>query len=173
MIASRYVPGFFPIELPGGEGTWLSSANLSISFSTDPWWRTEIEEIGNELANLNQLDDKLMKQTFRKHEWKVDEPVDGIGLEDKRGRWKYDAYKNRIAVEVELSRRSQVFKDVFKFLIGQAMSQVEIGIVMVPRNLIEKGQPHLGSVRRDSHAFYHTLPMLKMAFYGFPNKIEG
>jgi hypothetical protein len=88
---------------------------------------------------------------------------------NKRGRWKYDAYKNKIAVEVELSSRSQVFKDAFKFLIGQTMDQIDIGIIMV-RYHRERNSPYLGSVDSDSHPIFTTLPMLKVAFYGFPSE---
>jgi len=106
---------------------------------------------------------------FQKHNWKVDEPVEGISVSDKRGRWRYDAYKDKVAVEVELSSRSQVFKDAFKFLIGQAMNQIDVGVVMVWQHLERQGRPYLDSVARDWHAIYTSLPMLKIAFYGFPN----
>ena len=166
-----YVPVFFPTSLPSRDErvTWLFTLSLG---SRNYWWKKEIEEIGREFVQKSRgLDDKWVKKVFRKHNWKVDEPVEGISISDKRGRWTYDAYKDKIAVEVELSSRSQVFKDAFKFLIGQAMSQVDVGVVMVRRHLDKQGNPYLGSVGRDWHAIYTSLPMLKIAFYGFPNEV--
>jgi hypothetical protein len=110
--------------------------------------------------------DKLVKRIFKNHNWEIDKPVEGISVMDKRGRWKYDAYKNKIAVEAELSSRSQVFKDAFKFLIGQAMGQIDIGIIVV-RYHRERNSPYLGSVDPDSHPIFTTLPMLKVAFTDF------
>lgn len=157
-----YVPSFFPIDIPPGSGAnWLSTRPMF-----NVWWREEIEKIGNDLAIESSLDDKKVKRIFKEHKWEVDQSVEGIGISDKRGKWKYDAYRNRVAIEVELSSRSQVFKDSFKFLIGQAMSQTDVGVIMVRRELIGR-KPYFGSVRRDWHAIYTTLPMLNMAFYGF------
>ena len=164
-----YVPVFFPtrIEVTGG-ARWLFPLSL-----TKPhyWWKKEVEDVGREFAECtDQPDDRTVKTIFKKYGWKVEEPVEGISVLDKRGRWRYDAYKDRIAVEVELSSRTQVFKDVLKFLIGQAMWQIDVGIIMVRERLQGKGKPYLGSVERDSHAIYTTLSMLKVAFYGFPSK---
>lgn len=118
------------------------------------------------MAHESSLNDKSVKRIFRNHQWAVNEPVEGISLLDRRGRWRYDAFRDRVAVEVELSSRSQIFKDSFKFLIGQAMSQIDIGIIMVRRGLAGK-KPYFGNVRQDWHAIYTTLPMLNIAFYGF------
>lgn len=168
-LTRGYVPIFFPTSIPESkDATWLFPFSLG---SKNYWWKKEIEDIGKEFAEESSgLDDKSVKRIFKKHHWKVNEPVEGISIIDKRGRWKYDAYKDKIAVEVELSSRSQVFKDTFKMLIGQAMSQIDVGVVMVRKYLEGKGKPYLGSVGRDWHAIYTSLPMLKIAFCGFPNR---
>jgi len=169
-LVRGYVPVFFPTDLPeldGGKTTWLSVFSLGLST-----WKQEIEDIGKELAEEpSDLNPNSVRRVFKKHNWKVEEPVKGISDLDKRGKWKYDAYKNKIAVEVELSSRSQIFKDAFKFLIGQAMSQIDVGVVMIRHDLEEQGKPYFGSVRRDWHAIYTSLPMLRISFHGFPNKI--
>lgn len=164
-----YVPTFFPTRMDVNKGgKWISPFPLR----SNHWWKKEIEEIGKEFAEeSDRLDYQLVKKLFKnRNGWEVEKPVEGISIMDKSGRWRYDAYKNKIAVEVELSSRSQVFKDALKFLIGQAMSQIEVGVMMVRNRLEERGKPYLGSVERDSHAIYTSLPMLKMVFYGFPNR---
>ena len=167
-IVRGYVPMFFPAKLPeSGSAPWL----WPYLGSRDYWWETEIVEIGKDFAEKSdRLDGHCIKKIFRKHGWSIEEPVEGISVGDKVGEWRYDGYKDRVAVEVELSSRTQVFKDAFKFLIGQAMNQIDVGIVMVREHLEKEGNPYLKSVGRDWHAIYTTLPMLKMAFYGFPNK---
>lgn len=163
-IVKDYVPAFFPTSLPdSADANWLFVFSLE---SGSHWWKQEIENIGNELAQVSVPDDGSAKEIFRKYDWKIDEPVEGISVLDKRGKWKYDAYKNKVAVEVELSSRSQVFKDSFKFLIGQLMSQIDVGVIMVRKELVGR-KPYFGSVERDWHAIYTTLPMLKIAFHGF------
>lgn len=167
-LVRGYVPIFFQTSIPevNKGSSWLFPFSLGL---TNYWWKKELEVVGKEFAEeSSSLDDKSAKRIFKKHHWKVDEPVEGISTLDKRGRWKYDAFKNKIAVEVELSSRIQVFKDAFKFLIGQALGQIEIGIVMIRKDLEKEGRPYLGSVSRDWHAIYTALPMLKIAFHGFP-----
>lgn len=163
-IVRGYVPAFFPTDLPdSGDANWLFVLSLG---SGDHWWKQALEVIGDELAQESVLNNESVKKVLEKHKWETDKPVEGISIRDKRGRWKYDAYKNRVAVEVELSSRSQIFKDSFKFLIGQAMSQIDVGVIMVRKKLVRR-KPYLGSVERDWHAIYTTLPMLNIAFYGF------
>jgi len=169
-LVRGYVPIFFPTSLPevNEDASWLFPFSLGLR---EYWWKKEIEVIGKEFAEESTgLNDKSAKRILRKYHWKVNEPVEGISILDKRGRWKYDGFKGKIAVEVELSGRSQVFKDAFKFLIGEAMGQIEVGIVMVRKHLERGGRPYLGSVSRDWHAIYTSLPMLKIAFHGFPNE---
>ena len=170
-LTRTYVPVFFPTSLPESEDTTQWLFTFSLGSCTNYWWKNELQVVGKELTeNSEDLSDELVKRIFSKHNWGVDEPVAGISISDKRGRWKYDAYKDKIAVEVELSSRSQVFKDAFKFLIGQALSQIDVGIVIVRKYLEGKGKPYFGSVSRDWHAIYTSLPMLRIAFHGFPNK---
>jgi hypothetical protein len=116
---------------------------------------------------LGPLNDREVKKILENHNWELDVPVEGISEIDKRGRWKYDGCKDRIAVEVELSSRSQIFKDAFKFLIGQAMYQIDLGIIMVRKVMVSSGQPYLRLMDRYSHSIITTLPMLSFMFYGF------
>ena len=173
-LVRGYVPTFFATHFPPtNTAPWLFPfPPLRINkTSKNRWWVEEIEAIGAEFAKKSSLDHKSVKKIFKKYCWNVEEPVKGISLIDKRGRWKYDAYKDRVAVEVELSNRVSVFKDTFKFLIGQQMDQIDLGIIMVRRYLQKekKWRPHLKSVERDWHAIYNSLPMVDIAYYGFPN----
>ena len=172
-LVRSYVPSFFASRFRAtGEAPWLfpfPPLRINKTSKNREWWVEEIEAIGAEFAKKSSLDHKSVKKIFKKYCWNVEEPVKGISLIDKRGRWKYDAYKDRVAVEVELSNRVSVFKDAFKFLIGQEMDQIDLGIIMVGRHIETKGKPYLGSVERDWHAIYNSLPMVDIVYYGFPN----
>lgn len=165
-----YVPVFFPTKLRASDyGKWICWRQPHLY-----WWGREIEQIGKEFAEVSgSLDADLVKKIFRDHGWETEKPVCGISLLDKTGKWRYDAYKERkdkIAVEVELSSRSSVFKDAFKFLIGQAMGQIDVGIIMVRKSMEKKRQPYFTWIERASHPIFTTLPMVEVAFHGFPNK---
>lgn len=170
-LLRKYIPTFWPTRLHPNKNNgveWILP--LSLNPNRD-WWGKEIKCIGRKFAEVSsRLDSDLAKEIFRDNGWEIEKPVEGISLWDKRGRWRYDAYKDKIAVEVELSSRSSVFKDTFKFLIGQATGQIEIGIIMVRNQLEKDGQPYLGWIDPSSHPIFTTLPMLQVAFHGFPNQ---
>lgn len=170
-IVRGYVPIYFDPKIRDEKpGTWIVPYSLGL----DRWWMKEIEDIGKEFAEISdRLDDGEAKKILQKRHWDVKNThVEGISTTDKRGRWRYDAIKEKIAVEVELSNRSQMFKDIFKFLIGQAMGQINVGIIMVRQRPEKPYQPYFGNINPNSHPLFTTLPMLKVAFHGFPNKLS-
>lgn len=164
-----YVPSFSPTTIPSDDyGKWICwRQNLD-------WWGSEIEQIGKKFAEASDsLNADLVKKIFKDHGWETEKPVCGISLLNKTGKWRYDAFKERkdkIAVEVELTNRSSIFKDAFKFLIGQAMGQIDVGIIMVRKSMEKKGQPYFKWIDRVSHPIFSTLPMVEVAFHGFDNK---
>lgn len=166
----RYVPTFFPTSFPASDNgsAWLCALPVR---PNQHWWGKEIEDVGKEFAKESgHLNDNLAREILKNHNWEVNNThVDGISGLDKRGRWRYDALKREVAVEVELTNRTQIFKDAFKFLIGQAMGQIDIGIIMIRKWPEKEGQPYFGWIDPSSHPIFTTLPMLKVAFYGFPN----
>lgn len=180
-IISKYVPGFYPTGIiDKKEGSWIISWPATRFLSPNLWWKERaraIEEIGRDFGKLSSsLNSKSVKEVFEIHHWEVEVPVEGISKHDKSGRWRYDAYKDGIAVEVELSSRSQIFKDALKFLIGQAVGQIDVGVIMIRNRPSKKGQPYFGIAERYSHSIFTTLPMLSLIFHGFPKtrkKIEA
>lgn len=180
-LVRDYVPSYFEPQIRDNRrGTWI----VPISWGSEHRsLEKEIEQIGEEIskeiAQVPSPSDKRMEDTldniFRKHGWMAGRSerathVKGISPFDKRGEWRYDAVKDKFAIEVELSNRYQVFKDAFKFLIGQATGQIDASIIMVRKHKEGKNRPYLGSVELDSHVILNTLPMLTVAFYGFPNR---
>lgn len=166
-----YVPAYFvPKTKSNGSGNWYLSNNIQWNDEIQQVFE-EIAEIGNKFSKLKVLDNNQVKEIFRSHKWEVEWPVPGISPNDHKGRWKCDAYKDKVAVEVELSNRSQIFKDAFKFLIGEAMNKVEVGVIMIRRCRVGN-KPYFGIVDSYAHPIYCTLPMLRLAFHGFPSSVK-
>jgi len=183
-LVRGYVPTYFEPQIRDNKsGAWIVPFSWKIECQS---LEKEIEKIGKAIADeISKVPDPSNKnmegklnEMFRNYGWMAGRHeratrVKGISPFDKRGEWRYDAVKDKVAIEVELSSRSQIFKDAFKFLIGQATCQIDVGIIMVRRHKEKDEQPYLGSVELDSHAIHQTLPMLTVAFYGFTNKARA
>jgi len=130
------------------------------------WVKEEIKNIGNEFSALPKLDDKTAKGVLMKHGWSTGKDARVVGCDDKRIAWRYDGIKKRVAVEVELSSRPAIFKQCFKFLVGQGLDQIDLGVIMVRRYKIGSG-PNLDSVDHDITRVYDALPMLAIVISGF------
>jgi hypothetical protein len=173
-LSRRFVPHYSPPRINEKEirekqtkDHKIPSWDISPSFQLDDQHAQEIVDIGKQFSEIGHLSHEIMKQIFIDNKWETERSIPVIDLYDKRGNWRYDAYKDRIAIEVELSGRSQIFKDAFKFLIGEALGLIDVGIIMIRQNK-EKNGPYFELVDKYSHPIYETLPMINMAFYGFP-----
>jgi len=179
-LVRKYVPVFTPPKLsPTKEpGRWIYPRSYE---SIGYYWENEIEVIGKEFAErYNQSDHRLSKDKFKNvklassilknHLWELEKCVWGVSEFNPQGKWKYDAYKEldkgKIAVEIELSDRYHIFKDVFKFLIGQATGQIDMGIIIVWQEMRRKGQPHYKIAEIYGDMIYSILPMIDFGFYG-------
>lgn len=179
-VVRKYVPVFTPPKLGPTEkpGRWIYPRSYE---SIGYYWENEIQVIGKEFAErYNQYDHQLSKDKFKNvklassilknHLWEVEKDVCGVSEFDPKGRWQYDAYKEldkgKIAVEIELSDRYHIFKDVFKFLIGQAMGQIDMGIIIVWQEMRREGQPHYEIAEIYADIIFSILPMIDFGFYG-------
>jgi len=135
--------------------------------SSYEWVKREIEIIGSEFSALPKLDNRAVIAVLEKHGWDVKEEARVIGCTgDKRIAWKYDGIKNHVAVEVELSSRPAIFKQCFKFLIGQGLAQIDLGVIMIHRHKIGMG-PNFDSVDHDITRVFDAFPMLALIVHGF------
>lgn len=131
------------------------------------WVKGEIEIIGHEFSALSKLDDRTVKDVLKKHGWSTGKGARVVGCTgDGRIAWKYDGIKNHVALEVELSSRPAIFKQCFKFLVGQGLAQVDLGVIMVRRHAIGSG-PSFDSVDHDITRLFEALPMLAVVVSGF------
>lgn len=171
-IAKGYVPAVFEYHrypslsdrlkwLPSFRGDHIMG-NTSYN-----WVKEEIKNIGYEFSVLPKLNDKTAKKVLMKNGWSTGKDARVIGCtNDKRIAWRYDGIKKRVAVEVELSSRPAIFKQCFKFLIGQGLDQIDLGVIMVRQHKIGS-EPNLDSVDHDITRVYDALPMLAVVISGF------
>ena len=66
-----------------------------------------------------------IRNAFELADWATEEQV------INNSQYRYDAYKDEVAVEVELSLHAYTYRDYFKFLLGLQIGKVEIGILIV------------------------------------------
>lgn len=94
----------------------------------------EIHEILNSVALADRRADVVnreIKEAFKSRNWSTEERV----LEDAA--YRYDAYKDGVAVEVELSLHAYTYRDYMKFLIGQRVKKTDVGVLVIRHESIQ------------------------------------
>lgn len=131
------------------------------------WVKEEIEIIGREFSEVSRLNNRIVRHVLEKQGWGTGRDLYVIGCpDDKRIAWRYDGIKYRVGLEVELSSRPAIFKQCFKFLVGQGLSQIDLGVIMVRRRSIGSG-PTFDSVEHDITRVLDALPMFATVIFGF------
>ncbi len=102
---------------------------------------------------------EALKQAFIARGWNDEEPI-AEGL-----RSRYDLYKNRIAIEVETSHRTNTYKDLLKFLVGFNENKIDVGVEVLwsdefkKRHRLNPGAPSLGILSSDLEMFRLIVPV--------------
>ena len=68
--------------------------------------------------------DKII-QAFKSKGWTNEEKIS----QDLRKEWRYDAYKGRVAVEVDT--KSGCYRSFLKFVLGYNLGKIDVGVVIV------------------------------------------
>ncbi len=69
-----------------------------------------------------------IQRAFLKHGWHGETPVSR--RRDTRRQY-FDLYKDRIAVEIELSSRSMLYRDYVRFLMAEAEGHMDVGVILL------------------------------------------
>lgn len=124
----------------------------------------EVQSVIRSVPGVTSETQNEMKADFVKLGWEKDKQV----LPDWPGRYNYDAYKKKAAVETELTEHSRTFKDCVKFMIGAAISDVDVGVLIVPSKRRKDGdRPHWKLVCQDLERI-HTFLKPPIAAYQVP-----
>jgi len=176
-IVRGYVPAVFEYHLDEpslDKIKWFPSyrGNHIMNKASYKWVKEEIEKIGREFSDLPKLDCKIEKrheimiEVTKRYGWSTGKDA-RVGYTDyKNIDWSFDGIKNRVALEVELSSRPAIFKQCFKFLVGQGLEKIDLGVIMVHRHKIGSG-PNFDSVHHDITSVLDALPTLAVVVSGF------
>jgi len=94
-----------------------------------------------------------LKSLFRREDgWRPD-----YRFFPQEGLWSFDAYKNRVAIEVLGENLDEVFKDCFKFLLAFKARKVRFGVIVVPHAKRSSKSPDAVSVDAILHRFSPVL----------------
>jgi len=87
----------------------------------------EIRRIIADLAliPLKKGDHKIIQRAFRDKGWEKEERISS-GLE--KG-WQYDAYKAKIAVEIDT--KTPCYRSFLKFILGYNLDKIDVGVIIV------------------------------------------
>lgn len=94
-----------------------------------------------------------IQQAFRRHDWQTEVLVSPRTAK----RHYFDLYKDRVAIEIELSNRHLLYRDYVHFLLAESDGRIDVGIILLfdeeartvlPRGL-RNGLPRLEDVADD------------------------
>ena len=69
-----------------------------------------------------------IQRAFLKHGWHAETPV---SRRRNARRQYFDLFKDRVAVEIELSSRSMLYRDYVRFLLAEAEGQIDVGVLLL------------------------------------------
>jgi hypothetical protein len=70
---------------------------------------------------------RVIQQAFQKHGWKAEAVVTARAPK----RHYFDLYKERVAIEIELSNREMLYRDYIRFLLAEADDRLDVGVILV------------------------------------------
>jgi len=76
--------------------------------------------------NVRPSPSSVFQQAFIENGWKKEYPVT-----EKARYLKFDLYKNKVAVEIQLADPSDCYNDYLKFLLAYNLERIEVGIEIV------------------------------------------
>jgi len=107
------------------------------------------EEIKDILRNIKRVNHEKIQAEFRNSGWIVEKRI------FSNTTWAWDAYKDKVAVSVELSLIDAVHRDFLRAILAQKKGSLDV-LVYVTSTLKE---PRFQNVKRDLVIFKEILPV--------------
>lgn len=118
--------------------------------------KTLLDEIREIAESVTDIDHKKIQGLFKERKWFVKGKQVKV-LEDSQ--YSYDAFKQNVAVEIELSQHGLLFKDYFKFLIGHHFGKVDVAVLFVRNVAYNVANPYFSFAKKDIQRFTPLLPV--------------
>ena len=116
--------------------------------------RNLYDEVMTIASEVTEIDGRLIQKLFREKGWDIKgNRVKVLG----EGKYEFDAFKDKTAVEIELGLHDSTFKDYFKFLAGHLYRRVDVGGLLVRMKATNAAQPYYSLVCYDIIRFRQIL----------------
>ncbi|MBC8526223.1 MAG: hypothetical protein ISS28_07280 [Candidatus Cloacimonetes bacterium] len=121
--------------------------------------RKEIEDILKTInvklgRKVRPSPSKVIQQTFAENGWQTEYQVT-----KKSSYLRFDLYKNKVAIEIQLADPSDCYNDYLKFLLAYNVERIEVGIEIVYDRTVEgKNLPKLEKVKNDLDIYRRVIP---------------
>ena len=121
--------------------------------------RKEIEDILKTTnlklgRNVKPSPSKVLQEAFAKNGWQIEYQVT-----EKSSHLKFDLYKKKAAIEVQLTDPSDCYNDYLKFLLAYNVGRIEVGIEIVYERTVEgKNLPKIEKVKNDLDIYRRVIP---------------
>jgi len=104
-------------------------------------------EIKSILQGISKVEHSEIQERFRSRGWVIERPI------LPEATWKWDAYKNKVAVSIELSLIDAVHRDFLRAILAQRHQDLDV-LVYVTSTFKE---PKFQNVKRDTKIFSEIL----------------
>ena len=84
-----------------------------------------LNEIRETVIDLSQWEHKQIKEDLKKKGWETEELISDRPLKKK---WRFDAYKNKVAIEIE---GSTCYRSFLKFILGYNEGKIDVGVLII------------------------------------------
>lgn len=112
------------------------------------------KEIMEIVKAIDVLEHEHIKSLFKLKGWSTEEPISDRPLNKA---WRYDAFKERVAIEVE--KGGQAYRSFLKFMLGYNEGKIDLGIIILPyKESGTKGHP-MSVTERELEDLRVILPM--------------
>ena len=121
--------------------------------------RKEIEDILKAIdvrlgRKVRPSPSKTIQKIFAENGWQTEYPVI-----EKSSHLRFDLYKNKVAIEIQLTDPADCYNDYLKFLLAYNLERIEAGIEIVYDQTVEgKNLPKLGKVKTDLDIYRRIIP---------------
>lgn len=108
-----------------------------------------LQEIEDVLRNIQQVSHRGIQNDFHEKNWEIERQI------FSQTRWAWDAYKDKVAVSVELSLIDAVHRDFLRAILARKRDELDV-LVCVTSTFKE---PKFQNVKRDIQVFDELLTM--------------
>ena len=119
----------------------------------------DLDLSGHGVADPNRPH-QIIQPAFLRHGWRTEWLVS----QRTSRRHYFDLFKDRVAIEIELSNRELLYRDYIRFLLAESEGNLDVGIILVPDDSrlrlpasVRNGRPHLEDISDDLNSLRNTV----------------